>query len=405
VAPSRARRPAGAGRLILYVGKGGVGKTSVAAATAVRAAELGHRTLVVSTDVAHSLGDALATELGGEPREVAERLHAQEIDVLEEARRSWGKVQAHLADMLRREGVPAVQADELAILPGMDELAALVEIGRRTRAGDFDCVVVDAAPTGETIRLLSTPESFQWYAARIEDWRARLTRFVGPLMRGLVPDLNVVDVMSRLAERVRDLRGVLTDPSRSSYRIVVTPDRMVLKEAQRAETYLNLFEYPIDAVVLNRLVPPQPPGNAYLDALIARQGQLADQIRAAFPTLPLLTAPWLVDEPIGVAALSGLARDLFGQRDPTEVLHVGPTQRVVSRGDAYVLQIPMPNVEVDRLGLMKRGDQLYVEVGNVRREITLPAALAALEPGAARLQEGRLEIPFARAGAATPGRR
>jgi arsenite-transporting ATPase len=211
VAPSRGERLGSTSRLILYVGKGGVGKTSVAAATAVRAAELGHRTLVVSTDVAHSLGDALAAELGGAPRQVAERLHAQEIDVLEEARRSWGKVQAHLADMLRREGVPEVQADELAILPGMDELAALVEIGRRTRAGDFDCVVVDAAPTGETIRLLSTPESFQWYAARIEDWRARLTRFVGPLVRGLVPDLNIVDVMGRLAERVRELRVVLTD--------------------------------------------------------------------------------------------------------------------------------------------------------------------------------------------------
>src|SRR5438105_10859051 len=209
-------------RLILYVGKGGVGKTTMAAATAVRAAEMGHHTLVVSTDIAHSLGDVLDTPLGAEPQEVADRLDAQEINVLEEVRRTWGRFQDKLADFLRREGISEVQADELAIIPGMEEVAALVQIGRKSRTGDYDCIVVDAAPTGETIRLLSMPESFQWYAGRIDAWRAGLTRYVGPLLRRALPDLNLVDIAAELAARVRDLRDVLTDAQCSSYRLVVT---------------------------------------------------------------------------------------------------------------------------------------------------------------------------------------
>jgi arsenite-transporting ATPase len=390
--PAAAPKP----RLILYVGKGGVGKTTTAAATAVRAAELGYRTLVVSTDIAHSLGDVLATELGAEPRPVAERFDAQEVNVLEEMRRSWGKVQAQLSELLRREGVSEIQADELAVMPGMDEVAALVQIGRKVRSGTYDCIVVDAAPTGETIRLLSTPESFQSYASRIQGWRGRVLGAAGPFLRSVLPDLNVVDVLSRLAVRVKDLREVLTDPDQSSYRLVVTPDRMVLKEALRAETYLNVFDYPIDAVILNRVLPAEPTGQPYLDALSSKQQAVAADIRAAFATLPIFEAPWTTEEPIGRDALSRLARQIFGERDPTEVMHRGATQQIVADDDGYVLRLPIPNAEVTRLSLLKRGDALYVGLGNVRREITLPATLAALEPGRARVRAGVLEVPFAR---------
>jgi arsenite-transporting ATPase len=381
-------------RLILYVGKGGVGKTTLAAASAVRAAELGHRVLVVSTDLAHSLADVLAVDLGAEPRRIGEQLWAQEVNVLEEVRRSWGKVQGHLADFLRQEGLSDIQADELAVMPGMEEVAALVQIERKTRTGDFDCVVVDAAPTGETIRLLSMPESFQWYAGRIQQWRGRLLRFAGPILGTVLPDLNVVEVMTQLAARVTRLRATLVDPRRSSYRIVVTPERTVLKEAQRAETYLSLFEYPIDAVIVNRVLSPPEPGNAYLDALVARQQRTMTAVYQAFTGLPLFVAAQTPDEPVGVAALGTLAHQVFGNRDPTTVLHVGPTQRIVRYGRGYLLRIPMPNVEVDKLELTKRGDELYVDVGNFRREVPLPLTLAALEPGVARLRGGMLEIPF-----------
>lgn len=386
------RRPT---RLILYVGKGGVGKTTVAAATAARAAELGHRTLVVSTDLAHSLGDALAIELGSEPREIAPNLFAQEINVLDEARRSWGKVQDQLADLLAREGIPEVQADELAIIPGMEEVSALVEIGRKSRTGEFDCMIVDAAPTGETIRLLTMPESFLWYAGRIEEWRGRLNRLVGPFFRGLLPNLNVVDVVARLSTRIRGLREILIDPTRSSYRVVVTPESVVVKEARRAETYLNLFQYPVDAVVVNRVLPADDArGHPFLVSLLARQEAALESIEHAFATLPRFVAPWTREEPVGLPALSALARQLFGERDPTDVMHVGPTHEIERSGDAYVLRIPLRNVETGRLALTKRGDELYVDVGTVRRDITLPSVLAGLEPGTARVRQGVLEIPF-----------
>jgi arsenite-transporting ATPase len=385
-------------RLILYVGKGGVGKTTIAAATAVRAAELGHRTLVVSTDIAHSLGDVLGAELDSKPRQICDSLFAEEINVLDEVRQTWGKVQSDVADFLRREGASEIQADELAIMPGMEELAALVQIRRRISSGQFDCIVVDAAPTGETIRLLSLPESYQWYSDRVMAWSRRLTRFAGPLLRSAIPDLGFLDVVGRVADRVKDLRTVLTDPRRSSHRIVVTPDRVVLKEALRAETYLNVFEYPIDAVVVNRLLSFTKSGDEFVGALATRQEEVVGEIQRTFASLPLLQAPWSPAEPVGTTALSELARQLFVDRDPTEVMHVGPTQQIDRVDDGYLLRIPMPHVEIGKLSLRKRGDALYVDVANCRREISLPRSLVPLEPTTARMRDGMLEIRFVRTG-------
>ncbi|HUE75276.1 MAG TPA: ArsA family ATPase, partial [Chloroflexota bacterium] len=301
---------------------------------------------------------------------------------------------AQFADFLRREGLPDIQADELAILPGMEEVASLAQIGRQSRTGKYDCIVVDAAPTGETIRLLSMPESFQWYVGLMEGWRGRLGRLAGPFLRGTLPDLNVVDAIHRLADRVKELRQSLVDARRSSYRLVVTPDRMVLKEARRAETYLNLFGYPIDAVILNRVMELDEPDSLHVRALMERQRRLVSEVRQTFASLPLLEAPFAIDEPIGVEVLARLGQALFDHRDPTDVMHVGPTQMIERVGRGYLLRIPMPNVDVGRLTLAKRGDELFVEIGNVRREIALPRALAALEPGQARLREGMLDIPF-----------
>jgi len=383
-------------RLILYVGKGGVGKTTMAAATAVRAAELGHRTLVVSTDLAHSLGDVFDLQLEATPRELAPNLFAQEINVLEEIRESWGSVQSQFSEFLQKEGMSQIQADELAVLPGMEEVAALVQIERHGRLGRYDCLIIDAAPTGETIRLLSLPESFQWYADRMREWRSRLRRITGPLFSTLLPTMNVIDVLSDLADRIKRLRQALVDPQRSSYRIVLTPEKTVLREAQRAETYLNLFDYPVDSVYVNRILSHEDTLGSHLDALVDRQERVMAEVGAAFGVLPRFPVPLVADEPIGVERLSHLARLVFADRDPTEILHQGRTQSIEPIKDGYLLRMPMPNVEVQRLELGKRGDELYIDIGSFRREMALPLVLSDFEPGVARLQNGFLEIPFIR---------
>ncbi|MPZ49744.1 MAG: AAA family ATPase [Dehalococcoidia bacterium] len=318
---------AGGARLILYVGKGGVGKTTMAAITAVRAAELGWRTLVVSTDIAHSLGDVLGCELSDEPRGVAPDLDAQEINVLEEARRHWGKIQSQMAEVLRKEGLPAVQAEELAVIPGMQEIAALVRIYQQARTSSYDVVIVDAAPTGETLRLLTMPDSLEWYASRLSSLKARLNRFAGPLLRNLLPNMDLVDVVSELSDRVRGLRKLLSDADTSSYRIVLTADGTVLKEAQRAETYLNLFGYPIDAVFVNSLLPEIEPAPEYFQQLQKRQQSLLSDIEVAFAGLPLFRAPLSAAEPVGLAALSSLAARCLENRTRVRCCTVVPRSR------------------------------------------------------------------------------
>jgi arsenite-transporting ATPase len=382
-------------RIILYVGKGGVGKTTIAAATAISVAARGRRTLVVSTDSAHSLGDVLGANVGPLPHPVSASLEAQEINVLDEVRRSWGDVHGQLAAVLRREGVSEIQADELAILPGIEEMSALVSIARSVRSGDYDCIVVDSAPTGEAIRLMSMPEIYDWYAARVRDWQQRLSRISGPFLRGLIPNLGVAEVAERVTRRVKELRSVLVDNTRSSFRIVLTPDRVVVKEGLRAAAYLSVFNYPVDAVVVNRLLNQSADGHAFLESLAQRQNGVVDEIRRAFAPLPIFTATWRLEEPVGSAALEVVADELFGPRDPSDVLHVGPSQRVERTEVGYVLKIPMPRIEMTNLSLRKRGDALYVDLGTYRREVALPRALAALEPRKARYRDGTLEIPFA----------
>jgi arsenite-transporting ATPase len=382
-------------RTVLYIGKGGVGKTTASAASAVRAAALGHRTLVVSTDIAHSLADAFGRELGDQPLQLRENLWAQEINVLAEMRRHWDDVRPAINQALAEDGLDAVAAEELAIVPGMDEVVALARINELGDDGGYDVVFVDAAPTGETIRLLSMPETFPWYADRLKRWANRIPRVARPLAKSISGAGGIVDFANRMSDLVRDLRNRLVDPERSSYRLVVTPERMVVKEALRAQTYLNLFGYPIDAVVLNQVLPRPEADSGFLYEMWEQQQQYLRWIDDSFRPLPILQAPRHAREVIGLAALDLLAEELFGSSDPITVFHRGPTQVIEAQGDGYLLRIPMPNVEAPRLQMSKRGDELYVEIGNIRREIALPRVLAPLEAAGARLSDGYLVIRFA----------
>jgi arsenite-transporting ATPase len=389
-------------RLILYLGKGGVGKTTMAAATAARAAQLGKRTLVVSTDLAHSLADALDTPLVAEPKQVADHLWAQEINVLDEMRAQWSRVQDYVTSVLKKQGINDVAAEEMALIPGMDEIVALLNIHRVAKDGSYDVVVVDAAPTGETVRLLSMPETFLWYANQAKGWRGVAMNAAKPLLRSFLPGVNVLDSLQKLNEQVAVLRGVLTDAEVSSYRLVVNPEKMVIKEALRAETYLALFGYPIDGVVCNRVLP-QPANGHYQDALLremlAQQQGYYEQIHSTFAPLPVWDVPYRSREILGPEALAELGAGIWGGEDPTRVFHQGAPQELVKRGDTYILRLPLPHVELAKVGMLKKGDELIVEIGNFKRDVALPTVLVPMEATVARMVNGALEVTFAPAGA------
>jgi arsenite-transporting ATPase len=382
-------------RIILYLGKGGVGKTTISAATAARAAELGKRTLVVSTDLAHSLADCLDRPLTSEPLQVADQLWAQEVNVLEEMRQQWNKVQHYVGSVLKKQGVEEVVAEEMAVIPGMDELISLMNIYRNARDGDFETVVIDAAPTGETMRLLSLPESFLWYVGRTSGLQKTALSMAKPLLKAFIPStVNLAESLQRLNERVKALREVLTDPETSSYRLVVNPEKMVIKEALRAETYLALYNYPIDGVVCNRVLPKASYQDTFMQHLMQAQERYRQQIYDTFQPLPIWEAPYFSQEILGVEALGKLAHTIFGEDDPTRVFYRGAVQEVVKNGQGYILRLPLPHVELDKVVLTKKADEMVVEVGNFKREITLPAALVPMDAKVARFVDKNLEIHF-----------
>ena len=380
-------------RIILYLGKGGVGKTTISAATAVRAAALGKRTLVVSTDLAHSLADCFHTTLTSEPTELKTNLWAQEVNVLDEMRRSWSKLQESMSKVLRKRGMDAVMAEELALIPGMDEIVSLINIYRNAREGNFEVVIIDAAPTGETVRLLSMPDTFQWYASRLTG--SGTLGLARPLLKAIMPNnAEILEAINALSERVKTLREVLSDPEVSSYRPVVNPERMVIKEALRAETYLALFGYPIDSVICNRVIQADNYRDTFMQELYRNQEKLRQQIQQTFAPLPIWEVPYRSQEILGVDALGELAQAVFGEQDPTQVFYRGAIQEIKHEGDSYVLRLPLPHVEMNKVLMTKRGDEMIVEIGNFKRDITLPAILANQEATVARFVNKALEIHF-----------
>ena len=393
-------------RIILYLGKGGVGKTTVAAASALRSAQLGYRTLVVSTDIAHSLADSLDTPLTGEPTEVAPNLFAQEINVLDEIRQNWGKMQGYLGTVLQRQGMNKAIAEEMAIIPGMEEIVSLLHINRQAQAGHFDRVIVDAAPTGETIRLLTLPESFQWYVARLSGWGDTTMRMAGGLLRKLMPEKDPFAGLENLVEGVKELQKVLINPQITSYRVVLNPEKMVVKEGARAVTYLSLFGYPVDAVVVNRILPGlvsdgmgnaqlvQPSNDPYLRHLQEIQRQYLGEIERDFYPLPLLRAGWSDTEMVGIEKLNALAASIFAERDPGQILFVGQTQQILEEGDDFILKLPLPTLELNKVKLTKRGDELFISIGNFKRELLLPSVLAQRNASGAVFANGMLQVRF-----------
>jgi arsenite-transporting ATPase len=384
-------------RIILYSGKGGVGKTSLSAATAIRAAQLGQRTLVVSTDSAHSLRDALDRELGSEPTEVKPRLHAVEVDVNHELESHWGTIHEFLTRFMTFRGVDETVAEEIAILPGMEELFSLVRVASWAEEGRFDTIVIDCAPTGDTIRMLAVPEVLSFYFSRIFPIQRTVLRTVRPVAERLtdmpIPNDDVFAAVQRVYKQMEGIGPLLQDPARSSIRIVLNPERMVINESQRLYTYLSLFGFPVDAIVANRVLP-EAARSPYFDKWFKLQAGYLAEARQAFDPLPFFVAPLFDREMVGTAMLEEFAHKVFGETNPAALLHKDRPVEVKKEGRSWALYLRLPFAEKDRIQVFAKGDELVVQVDNQRRHLVLPRSLAGRQVKSAAFADQRLRVGF-----------
>jgi arsenite-transporting ATPase len=384
-------------RTILYTGKGGVGKTSVAASTALAIAQRGLRTVVLSTDPAHSLSDSLETPLGPAPVPVADNLWGQEVQAEAEMERNWNAVQGWLTNVLSDRGVDRILAEELTVPPGMDEIFALLQLKRYHESGEFDVIVVDCAPTGETLRLLSFPEVARWWLEKVFPWEKRILSAARPFARTML-DLPLPgnDVLAEVQGLVRNLIGmseILRDREHASIRLVMNPERMVIKEAQRTFTYLNLYGYLTDAVVVNRVFPDAVEGGYFASWREVQQEQV-QLVEEAFAPVPVLRAPFFEQEVIGPTMLARLGSEVFEGREPQGLLYRDLSQELVMLDDGAELSLSIPFVEKPDIQLKKVGLELIVRVGSHKRNIMLPTALSSYRPREARFEMDTLVVRF-----------
>ncbi len=389
-------------RTILYTGKGGVGKTSVAACTGRRLAASGLRTLLISTDPAHSLAEALETELSSEPVEAAPRLWGQEVKAQEEMERHWSGVQDWLGELLLERGVDRISAEELTVPPGMDELFSLLRLQAQHHSDEWDAIVVDCAPTGETLRLLSFPDVARWWIDKVFPMERQILAAARPIARSLLdiplPSQAAFADIHRLSQNLIEMNEILRDSTRSTVRLVMNPDKMVIGEAMRTFTYLNLYGYVTDAVIVNRVFPDEV--GEYFSGWRRRQEEHLELVHSAFAPVPVLTAPYFEQEVIGAAMLDRLAGELFDTvpLDPAAVLHDTVTQELVVSADGARLRLKLPFASKADISLKKHGLELIVGVDGHKRTVMLPSALAAFSPTGATFEDGALEVTFNGAG-------
>ncbi len=386
-------------RVILYTGKGGVGKTSISAATALHCADRGLRTIVLSTDPAHSLGDSFDLPLSNEPMQIAPNLWAQEIDLLHQMDRHWGKVQGYISAIFAWRGMDELVAEETSVLPGMEELASLMQINWLADAGDYDVIVVDCAPTGATLQLLAFPELARWYLDKIFPWERRMLKAAAPVIKRMtdmpLPNEEFFESAEDLIVQLEKISKLLTNAQTTTVRLVLNPEKMVIKEAQRAYTYLNLYGYATDAVICNRMLPATI-DDAYFTAWKQAQARYHDLVQQSFEPLPIFDAPLFDQEVVGLPMLRRMAAAIFGETvDPTHIFYLGKAQEVTLENGAYRLSLPLPFVERNQIKLTRSlADELIVHIGNWKRNLSLPRALANLPVTGARYEDDRLVVIF-----------
>jgi arsenite-transporting ATPase len=390
-------------RVIFFAGKGGVGKTSVAAATGIRSASAGLKTIILSLDVAHSLSDIFDLEKPildqnkGRPLEVHENLWIQELDIQEEIARNWGDIHKYLSLLLSTSGLDDILAEELAVLPGMEEVSLLLYINRYVKAREFDVILLDCAPTGESLRFISIPTTLEWYIKKIFKMERAIVKYARPLARRVydvpLPGDDYFQAIERLFKRLQGVDSILTDPKTTSVRLVTNPEKIVLQETRRAFMYFSLYQMHIDAIIMNRLLPSGLQ-NGFFEEWKASQGKYLKEAEYYFSPVPILPAGLCRSEILGRDRLSGLAKEIYGDRNPLDFFFEGKPYELSKQSGQYLLRLKLPFLMKEDVHLNKVSDELMVRVGSFKSHIMLPRQVAASETVKARLDGEHLNIFF-----------
>ncbi|MEI7644129.1 MAG: TRC40/GET3/ArsA family transport-energizing ATPase [Chloroflexales bacterium] len=390
-------------RTLIFTGKGGVGKTSVAAATALRAADMGMRTLVMSTDPAHSLADSLDLEgpLGPKPVKITPHLDALEVSIHHDIESNWGVVREHFAQLMADQGVQGILADEMSILPGMDEAFPLIRIKKHKDEGDYDLLVIDCAPTGETLRLLSAPETFKWAMGMLRGAEKfvikpllRPMSKINPALNRMIAPTEVYEAVDDMFEQMVGVTEILTNPLETSVRLVMNPEKMVIKESQRALTYLSMYGMTVDTVVVNKILPVDQ-DSGYLNHWKDVQQRYLQDVQHSFSPIPIYHVPYYAEEVVGIKKLRVMGLDIYRDADPTALVYKESPMDLAKLDDGtYRVKLKLPFADVSQLDLFQNGDELVVQIGDFRRIMTLPVSLSGLEAGQAEMEGQWLIVPF-----------
>jgi arsenite-transporting ATPase len=384
-------------RIILFTGKGGVGKTTLAAASALLSAKKGYKTLVISTDAAHSLSDSLEIPLSNVPKRITSNLYGQEINTIEEIEKKWGEIKSYLSDLFASQGIDTIEAEEMSIFPGMEELFSLMEIRNYNKKSDFDAIIVDCAPTGDTLRLLSAPEITGWYLKHIFPIQRTAAKAVRPVASRVLPfpfpEDKVFEAMKRLTSQLAEMKEILEDNKKTSIRLVINPEKMVIKEAQRAYTFFSLFGYTVDLIIVNRLIPPEVQ-DLYFKQWKSIQVTYQRMIKECFSPIPIFSSQLFSQEITGVDLLYKMAKKVYGQKDPTQIFFSQKPIMVEKTYGGFDLSLNLPFVEKKDLDLSQKGEELYIKVGNYKRNILLPQTLLNYSLKGAKFEKERLKINF-----------